>query len=43
MCLPEEKNSTRTERSYAIEQDVGEEGEEEEHVLEEDQPEVRER
>ena len=41
MCLPEEKSSTRTERSYAIEQDVGEEGEEEKHVLEEeDQPEV---
>ena len=31
MRLPEDKSSNRTERSYAIEQDVGEEGEEEDH------------
>ena len=33
MRLPEEKNASRTERSYAIDEDVGEEGEEEEDTL----------
>ena len=40
MHLPEEKNASRTERSYAIDEDVGEEGEEEEDTFgEENTPE----
>ena len=36
MRLPEDKSSTKTERSYAIDQDIGEEGEQEGYNHEEE-------